>query len=309
MASISNCPSGKLVLIDGNALMHRAYHALPPMTGNSGQPTNAVYGLTSMLLKAIIELTPSHIAFAFDRKEPTFRRKLVESYQAHRPEMDKDLVSQFAIAKGVIQAFGIPIYDMAGYEADDVIGSLAIQLIHNSIIDEVVIVTGDRDILQLVNDKINLYMPIGGLASGKLFGEKETIERMGVPPGQIIDYKALVGDPSDNYKGVPGIGPKTAIKLLEEFGTLEDIYKNLNKLPEKTKTLLQKNKDSAFTSQTLATIVCDLDLDFSIDAMKKWKLDSKEVLNLFSEIGFKTLTARVLSLGKEIDAKKQMTLL
>ena len=315
----------KLVLIDGNAIMHRAFHALPPMTSLMGDPTNAVYGLVSMLLKVVSDLEPTHIAFAFDRKEPTFRRKMVESYQAHRPEMDKDLVSQFAIAKDVIKAFGMPIYDKAGYEADDVLGTIAKNAVslqstaqgkHKKAvvgsvpaISDVVIVTGDRDILQLVGSKIKLFMPIAGLSNGRLFGKEETIERMGVPPEQIIDYKALVGDPSDNYKGVPGIGPKTAIKLLEEFGTLENIYKNLETLPERTKALLQQNKDSAFVSQTLATIVCDLDIDFNVTDMNKWKLDSKEVLDLFAEIGFKTLTARVKKLGEEIDARQQMTLL
>jgi DNA polymerase-1 len=131
---------------------------------------------------------------------------------------------------------------------------------------------------------------------------------MGVPPEQIIDYKALVGDPSDNYKGVPGIGPKTAIKLLKDYGDLDTIYKNLDKLSEKTKSLLVKNKDSAYVSQRLATIVRDVDLDNNLEEMKKWQLDSKKVLDLFEEIGFKTLTRRVKEIGKKIEDEKQMTL-
>ncbi len=293
----------KLVLIDGNAIMHRAYHALPALTGNDNQPINAVYGLVSMLLKVITDLKPTHIAFAFDRKEKTFRQKMHVQYQAHRPEMENDLSSQFQIARDVINAFGILVYDKAGYEADDVIGTLA-----TSVKSDVVVVTGDRDLLQLVNDRVKLYMPIGGLANAKLFGEKETLERMGVPPSKIVDYKALVGDPSDNYKGVPGIGPKTATKLLMEYGSLDNIYKNLDKLSDKTKSLLQKNKDSAYVSQKLAQIVRDVSLDIKIDKMNKWELDSKEVLDSFNEIGFKTLTKRVKELGKKLDAEKQMML-
>ena len=280
--------SSKLVLIDGNAIMHRAYHALPPLTGNDNQPINAVYGLTSMLLKVIADLKPTHIAFAFDRKEPTFRKKMLESYQAHRPEMDTDLSSQFAIAREVIASFGIPIYDKAGFEADDVIGTIA----SKCLLTQVVVVTGDRDMLQLIDDKVNLYMPIGGLANAKQFGENEAKNKMGVLPDKIVDYKALVGDPSDNYKGVPGIGPKTAIKLLDEFGTLDNIYKNLDGLPPRTKTLLVINKDSAYVSQKLATIVRDVDINIDFAKMEIWDLGNPEVSKVFARIGFKTLAKR-----------------
>ncbi|MBI2103608.1 hypothetical protein HYT59_01230 [Candidatus Woesebacteria bacterium] len=319
----------KLVLIDGNAIMHRAYHALPPMTSKDGKPINAVYGLVSMLLKVITDLKPTHIAFAFDRKEPTFRHKELPEYQAQRPKMDKDLDTQFEIAKNVIGAFGIPLYDKAGYEADDILGTIAhksgrvkeyksksrtptLPLSRSStLIDEIVVVTGDRDMLQLVSDRdrVKLYMPVKGLSEAKLFGRQETIERMGVPPKQIVDYKALVGDPSDNYKGVPGIGPKTAIKLLKEYGTLDKIYKDLDNLPSSTKSLLQKSKDSAYVSQKLAQIVQDVDMDINIDEMSKWQLDSPKVLSSFEEIGFKTLTKRVKELGKKLEAEKQMNLL
>jgi DNA polymerase-1 len=300
----------KLLLIDGNAIMHRAYHALPSMTSRAGKPVNAVYGLVSMLLKTISDLNPTYIVFTFDRKEKTFRKEIHIDYQAHRPQMHKDLGSQFEIAKDVIAAFGIPIFDKAGYEADDVIGTLAKKAVNSkqSSVNSIIILTGDRDLLQLVGGKVKLYMPVAGLSSAKLFGEKETVERIGVPPSQIVDYKALVGDPSDNYKGVPGIGPKTAIRLLQCFKTLKQIYDNLDSLPQKTRELLQKNKDSAFTSQTLAKIVCDLDLDFDVRKTNKWQLDSGEALSLFEEIGFKTLGERVKKVGREISKEKQMTL-
>jgi len=292
----------KLVLIDGNAVLHRAFHALPPMTNRKGEPINAVYGLVSMLLRVIQDLKPTHIAVAFDRKEPTFRHIALKAYQAQRPPMVGELSSQFAKAKDFLESAGVPVYSKAGFEADDVIGTIA-----EKSKEAVVIVTGDRDQLQLVNDKrdIKLYMPIAGLANAKLFGETETVERMGVPPSQIDDYKALVGDPSDNYGGVTGIGPKTAIKLLEEFGSFENIYKNLGKIPEKVREKLEKGKVGGELSHKLATIVRDVPLEIDFDAMGKWRVDSPEVLKLFEEFGFKTLTNRVKSVGKQIDEEKQ----
>jgi len=230
--------SSKLVIIDGNAIMHRAFHAIPPLTTPKGEPINAVYGLTSMLLKVIGEIKPTHFAVAFDRKEPTFRQKELPTYQAQRPPMASELSCQFEKAREFLTAAGIPVYSKAGFEADDVIGTLAEQAtknpkseIRNPKFDGVVIVTGDRDQLQLIDDKLNikLYMPVAGILNAKLYGEVDTIERMGVPPTQIVDLKALTGDTSDNYFGVPGIGPKTAINLLQCSRTIEQIYKDLDK--------------------------------------------------------------------------------
>lgn len=303
-------PVGKLVLIDGNAILHRAYHALPPLTTRKGEPINAVYGFISMLLRVIQDLKPTHLAVAFDRKEPTFRHKEYKEYQAHRPEMDKDLGVQFDKAKDVISAFGFPIYDKAGYEADDVIGTLAAQAtgVSKSKIDQVIIVTGDRDILQLVTDKVKVYLPIRGLSEAKLMGEKDVVEKMGVKPSQVDDYKALVGDPSDNYPGVRGIGPKTAVKLLKEFETVEGIYKNLDKIPETAAKKLREGEKSAKISQRLAEIVTDVPVKLDIENSGKWKVDSQKVLNLFAEYGFKTLTKRVKKVGTELDKEAQLRL-
>ena len=322
----------KLVLFDGNAVMHRAYHALPDLKTRAGEPINAVYGLVSMLLKVIEDLKPTHIAFAFDRKEPTFRTQILESYQAQRPEMDEELDSQFDKARETVEAFGIPIYSKAGFEADDVIGTIAnsvsssrlparagklgyIQIDSGSQsgmtdgVSQVLVVTGDRDMLQLVRGKVKLYMPVKGLADAKEFGKDETIERMGVPPEQIVDYKALVGDPSDNYKGVPGIGPKTAIDLLSKYKTLDEIYAHLDEIKESVRKKLTESKDSAYQSQKLARIVIDVDVDFSLEETKKWRLDSPEILSLFEQYGFRTLTKRVKELGKSIASENQMSLL
>jgi DNA polymerase-1 len=225
----------KLVLIDGNAILHRAFHAMPPLTTRSGEPINAVYGLVSMFLRVIQDLKPTAIAVAFDLKEPTFRHKEFKKYQSQRPPTADELSGQFEKARDFFKAVKVPVYSMPGFEADDVIGTIASRCAeipndklkisnksqatnHKPQIDETVIITGDRDILQLVDDKknIKLYMPIMGLSNAKLFGEKETLERIGVPANLIPDYKALVGDPSDNYPGVAGIGPKTAITLLNK---------------------------------------------------------------------------------------------
>lgn len=294
---------GKLVLIDGNAILHRAFHALPPLTNRKGEPINAIYGLVSMVLRVILDLKPTHIAVAFDEKAPTFRRKEFPAYQAQRPPTAHELDSQFEKARAFFEAAGIPVYSMPGFEADDVIGTIA-----DKSKEDVVIVTGDRDQLQLVNDKIKLYMPIVGLANAKLFGETETVERMGVAPGLIDDYKALVGDPSDNYPGVPGIGPKTATSLLEKYGNFENIYKNLDKITLAVAEKLKSGEASGRLSKRLATIIRDVPIEFDFEKMDDWDIDSPKVLDLFSEFGFKTLTERVKSVGKRTDEEKQRSL-
>ncbi len=304
----------KLILIDGNAILHRAYHALPPtLTTRRGEPINAVYGFVSMFLKLVQDLRPTHVAVCFDRKEPTFRHKEFKEYQAHRPEKDKELLTQFEKAKDTVTAFRIPIYDKAGYEADDVIGTLAAQAVQSKRvkeqeskrIEEVVIVTGDRDILQLVTDKVKVYLPIRGLSDAKLMGKKEVVEMLGVKPNQIDDYKALVGDPSDNYKGVPGIGPKTAISLLSKYKDVATVYKNISKLDESIAKKLKEGKDSAKTSQKLAIIVTNVPVKLNLAKAKKWKVDSTQVLALFSEYGFRTLTKRVKDVGAQIASEDQ----
>ncbi len=293
----------KLVLIDGHAIMYRAFHAIPSLTTPKDEPINAVYGLVSMLLRVIQELKSTHIAVVFDETEKTFRQKELPSYQSQRPPMPDELSSQFTKAKRFLAAARIPVYSKPGFEADDVIGTLATV----SDFDEIVVVTGDRDILQLVDDKrnIKLFMPIGGLANGKLFGEVETIERMGVGPSLIPDYKGLVGDASDNYFGVPGIGPKTAITLLATYKSFNGIYENIDKVSEKLKDKLKNGEESAKMSYHLATIVRDVPVKFDFEEMEKWQVDSPEVIKLFDEYGFKTLTERIKKVGKELEDSKQ----
>jgi DNA polymerase I len=304
----------KLVLIDGNAILHRAFHAMPPFTTKRGEPIGAVHGLVSMLLRVIGDLKPTHVCVAFDEKEKTFRHEALPSYQAQRPPTAEDLTGQFEKARIFLEAAKIPVYSQPGYEADDVIGTIATHADKSDdasqFTNEIIIVTGDRDILQLVDDKqnIKLYMPITGLSNAKLYGEAETKERLGVMPNLVDDYKALVGDASDNYFGVPGIGPVTAIKLLEEFGSFNGVYKNLDKIPEKLREKLKSGMEFGKISKKLATIVRDVPINVDYAVMAGWKIDSPEVVSLFEEFGFKTLTERVRKVGKQIEEEKQASL-
>lgn len=291
--------------------MYRAFHGMPALTSKTGEPIGALYGLVSMLINIVENLKPTHIIFCFDEKEKTFRNDLLPTYQSQRPETPSELIPQFQKAREFLTSVNIPIYSKSGYEADDVIGTLC-SLVSNpsSQISETIVVTGDRDILQLVDDKknIKLFMPIAGLSNGKIFAEKETLERMGVFPNQIADYKALVGDPSDNYFGITGIGPKTASTLLATYTTLDGVYEHINEIAEKLKDKLIGGKDSAYLSFKLATIVKDVPVDIDIESSKNWDLISENVLKLFEEYGFKTLTARIKALAKRIEDEKQGSL-
>jgi DNA polymerase-1 len=309
-------PMGKLILIDGNAILHRAFHAMPPLTTRNGEPINAVYGLISMFLRVVQDLKPDKIAVAFDEKAPTFRQKEYKEYQAQRPPVADELSSQFGKARDFFTAAHVPVYSKPGFEADDVIGTIATRSTKSQIsnlksqIDEVIVVTGDRDMLQLVDDKrsIKLYMPVVGLTNAKLYNIAAAKERMGVVPEEIPDYKALVGDPSDNYPGVAGIGPKTAEKLLEKYGSIDNIYAHLSEIDPKIRQKLESKKDEAKLFHKLATIVRDVPVEINFEDMGKWKVDGPEVLALFKKFGFKTLTERIKKVGKGIDQEKQTSL-
>ncbi len=294
----------KLVLIDAFAILHRAFHAIPPLTNKKGEPTNAVYGFVSMILKVVQDLRPDYLAVCFDVKVPTFRHKEFKDYQSQRPPMVDELSSQIEKTKSFLEAAGIPIYLKEGYEADDLLGTIA----KKGNFDSVVIATGDKDMLQLVDDKIKIYMPIAGLSSAKLFGKEEAKERMGVDPIQIPDYKALVGDPSDNYPGVAGIGPKTATKLLEKYSNVDKIYAHLKEIEPNIREKLEKGKKDVLLFHRLATIVKDVDIKIDFAEMRKWNIKSSDVLKLFEEFGFKILTKRIKEVGEKIDQEKQGSL-
>ncbi|MEK7129760.1 MAG: 5'-3' exonuclease H3TH domain-containing protein [Patescibacteria group bacterium] len=308
--------ANRLVLIDGNAILHRAYHALPPLTAPDGSLVNAVYGFTSMLLKIVHDLAPTHLAVAFDRPKPTFRKQLFAGYQAKRPKMDEDLTSQIAKVHDVVAAFGIPAYEVDGYEADDVLATITSQCQMPNAkcqIDQVIIVTGDRDILQLVVDeKVFVYMPTKGLSEAKLYGEKEVMERMGVPPKQIPDFKALAGDASDNYPGVNGIGPKTAQGLLKAFRSIEELYQAIHKkdgraktLPETVLTKLAHGAEDAVLSKDLATIRTDVPMPVDLAETKLKTLDTPEARKALEDLHFPSLLKRLGGSAPEAFTEKK----
>lgn len=301
-----------LVIIDGHAILHRAFHALPPLTNSKGQIVNAVYGFISIFLKVVEDLRPTHLAVVFDRPAPTFRKKMFADYQIQRPEMDKDMVPQIELVHKVLSEMEIPIYEMDGYEADDLIGTIVQRIKkeqgtnkHNI---KSIIVTGDRDILQLVDENTKVYMPQKGLSQAKLYGEQEVIEKLGIKPGKVVEYKGLVGDASDNYPGVAGIGPKTAINLLEKYGTVEGIYSHLGQIKSQAvKEKLEKNKDVAFLSKKLATIMTDVPFEFYVENNCIPDFNNAKVRWLFEEMEFKSLMSRLEGNGREqiINNKEQ----
>ncbi|MCX7881456.1 MAG: hypothetical protein N2482_03040 [Patescibacteria group bacterium] len=256
-----------LLLIDGNGIMHRAYHALPLLTSNDGTPTNVIYGFFSMFYKVIHDFKPDYLSVVFDTPAPTFRKKIFEKYQVQRPKIEDNFALQIPLVKEGLDKAGIFRLEKDGYEADDIIGTLVDLFQKNNF--RVVIVSGDKDIFQLIKENVFVATPVLGISQIKIYDSEEVIKKLGVRPEQIVDYKALVGDPSDNYPGAKGIGPKTAIKLLTKFNNLEGIYQNLEKIDsEKIKQILSKEKENIFLSKKLAKIICNVLMEIDINKMK-----------------------------------------
>jgi DNA polymerase-1 len=295
-----------LVLFDGNALLHRAFHALPPLTlRKSGEMVGAVYGFAQMLLKVINELKPSHYAIAFDMKGPTFRHKLFDLYKIHRPETPQELVGQLGRVRQLVEAFNIPIFEMEGYEADDLLGTLSHQASAKDV--ETIIVTGDADAMQLVSPKVKVLYPKPrkSFSDTMLFDTAAVKEKYGVAPAQIADLKGLVGDPSDNIPGVSGIGAKTAVKLIEKFGSVEGIYERIGEVePEKLQALLKDNEAIARQSKELATIVTQMPVKLKLDDCRVSHYDRNKVTELLRELEFASLLKKLPTVeGESVEAK------
>ncbi|MCE5323496.1 DNA polymerase I [bacterium] len=285
----------RLVVIDGNSLLYRAFFAMRYLSTASGQPTNAVYALTMMLLRLFDE-KPDYIAVAFDTPVPTFRHKEYEEYKAHRKAVPDALIEQSPVARELIRAFNVPVIEMPGYEADDIIGSMAKEATARGW--ETTIVTGDLDALQLVNDHVKVMTTVKGVTDTVEYDPDAVKERFGLTPDQMIDYKALKGDPSDNIPGVPGIGDKTAVSLLQEYGTLENLLDHINDLPEgKAKKALQANEEMAHLSKHLATIVTDLPEKLDLDDYARREPDYNALRDLFVKLEFKTMLKRLPEVG------------
>lgn len=292
-----------LVLLDAHAILHRAYHALPAFTSPSGEPTGAVYGFTTMLLKVIRELKPDYVAACYDLPEPTFRHAAYEQYKAKRPAMDDELAAQISRSRDVLAVFGIPVYERAGFEADDILGTIAAALRAKKDL-RTIIASGDTDTLQLVRkNTVVVYMLRKGIQDAMLYDEPAVRERFGFPPTSLPDFKGLKGDPSDNIIGVPGIGDKTATALITRFGTLEELYRQLKRDPEKVKAagvtarimqLLITHEEDALFSKTLASIRTDAPIDFSLERAA-WRgiTEYPRIERLFLSLGFQSLLGRL----------------
>lgn len=297
----------KLVLIDGNAILHRAYHAIPDLTNQQGEHTNAVYGFISILLRLITDLKPTHLVVAFDEKEWTFRKKDFKAYQAKRPKMDPWLASQIEKTRDFLDAAKVAWYSKGGFEADDIIGTITDQVEANPAVDEVVVVTGDRDLFQLIGKKVKIFVP-KSMSQGKIYDEAEVVTDYNFTPQQVPDYKALVGDVSDNYPGVTGIGPKTAVELLRQYRSVEEIYANLDKIETRVRTKLEAGKQEAVFFKHLATIFKEVPIKFDLAQASQWDLGGEKALNQLKGLGFKSLTERVGKMGVKSEEKIQTSL-
>lgn len=329
----------RLLLIDGNAILHRAYHALPPLTNTKNEVVNGVYGFFSMLLTVMNDLKPECVVVCFDRPKPTFRQTMYAGYQQHRPKMADDLVPQVGILHEMLAKMKVAVFEIDGYEADDLIGTIATQAVAGSRLSqvsydvqqdrrgpvapsshpmssvasslraldgtpsgratphtsglEVIILTGDRDMLQLVNGRVRVLAPIVGVKNTILFDSAKVEEKYGITPGQVVDYKALVGDASDGYQGVAGVGPKTAAHLLQNYRTLEGIYEHIGELNPKLVEKLAQGSEQAAMCKKLATIVTDAPVTFKLEECLVSKFVVQDWIDAFSEQGFKSLIKRV----------------
>jgi len=295
--------SERLYLIDGHALAYRTYFALTGSgfqgTSRSGEPTAAVFGFTSVLLRLIEKESPDYLAVSFDVGK-TFRDEMFPEYKATREKMPDDLRPQIERIQEVVDAFNIPVFVKEGYEADDVLGSLSRIATKQKV--HVVIVTGDRDLLQLVNKDVSVSLPGQSLADAKLYSPSDVAQKFGVTPDQFVDYKSMVGDKSDNIPGVAGVGDKTARRLLQQYLNLENIYSNLDKIEPRFQKKLAANKENAFLSKKLAAIVTDLELDFDLGACSApahGNFDIKKVEQLFRDLDFRTHLKKVAMLARD----------
>lgn len=300
----------RLVLLDAHAIIHRAYHALPEFSSSKGEPTGALYGLVSMLIKIFADLSPDYVAACYDVPSPTHRHDVYDGYKATRKKIDDNLIAQLIRSKDVFIALNIPVYESKGFEADDVLGTIVEQLKNRKNV-EIIIASGDMDTLQLVSGKkVSVYTLRKGLSDTIIYDEEAVKKRFGFGPELLPDYKGLRGDQSDNIIGVPGIGEKTGTELVQKFGSIESIYNKIKTgeeivggtIKKRTVELLKNHEDEARFSKMLATIRRDAPIEFS-EPQKKWReaVDVEKVRELFNELEFKSLLDRLRTLveGKQ----------
>lgn len=287
-----------LIIVDSNSLLHRAFHALPPLTTKTGQETGAVYGYLLTLFKAINDLKPNYIAACFDTKVKTFRHERFQDYKSHRPPTPAPLISQISTAKEVLESLGVPVFAKDGFEADDLIATICTILSETKAV-EIYILSGDLDNLQLVAENIKVYTLGKGIKDTVIYDINKVKERFGIMPEQIVDFKALTGDSSDNIPGVEGIGRKTAAEIIQNYGNIENLYNELSTdtavLKPRVKKMLKENRATAFMSRDLALMKRDVDINFKIEDCEFGKFDQKKVQELFKKLEFNSLLNRLQS--------------
>ncbi len=285
----------KAVLIDGNAIIHRSYHALPPLTTKKGELVNAVYGFSSTLLSVIDKFKPDYLIATFDLAGPTFRHKEFEEYKAHRVKADQELYDQIPRVKEVVRAMNIPIFEKEGYEADDVIGTIVRHNEEREEDIENIIVTGDLDTLQLISPKTKVYTMRRGLTDAVLYDEEKVYERYSLPPERLADFRGLRGDASDNIPGVKGIGEKTAADLLQKYQTLERVYANISEIKGAVKERLERDRVQAIQSKKLSELEKNVPIEIDLDKAKTHEFDRDGLVDLFKELNFFSLIKRIPS--------------
>ncbi|HEY6952225.1 MAG TPA: DNA polymerase I, partial [Bacteroidota bacterium] len=286
--------SERLYLLDGMALAYRAYYAFiqRPLVNAKGENTSAVYGFVSFLNRILSQESPDHIAVVFDTAKPTFRHVAYPEYKATRQKMPEDLSPQIGILKDVVRAYNIPSIELDGYEADDIMGTLARRAEKENVLT--FLVTGDKDFMQLVTDKVKIYRPGKQGTDAEIISFKEVKDKFGVTPDKVIDVLGLIGDTSDNVPGVPGIGEKTAIPLVQQYGSIEEIYRNIDTIPQKgVKAKLASNKELAFLSKKLVTIDTNVPIKIDFHTLRAGKQDTEKLARLFESLDFKSLLARL----------------
>ncbi|MDO8530365.1 MAG: 5'-3' exonuclease H3TH domain-containing protein [bacterium] len=289
-------PEKKLIIIDGHSLLYRAFHALPPLSNSKGQMTNAVYGFLLILFKAMKDLEANYVVACFDTKKPTFRHEQFKEYKAHRAPMPEGISSQIPMMKMVLEALSVPQFEKEGFEADDLVATIAQKAKAGA---DVYILSGDLDNLQLVDEKTKVYTLGKGIKDTVVYDKARVVERFGVEPVQMNDFKALTGDNSDNIPGVPGIGKTTAADLIQKFGSIENLYAEIATdtavLRPKVKEALKENKDKAFLSLQLVKTDKSVDMEFNLDDCKFNNFDRQKVKEIFGELGFNSLIERLNS--------------
>ena len=295
----------KLIIVDGNSIANRAFYALPLLSNSSGLHTNAVYGFTTMLLRLIEEEKPTHFLVAFDAGKVTFRHKEYTEYKGGRAKTPPELSEQFPLLKELLKAFQIPQFELQGYEADDIIGTLT--RIADERGEEVIVVSGDKDMLQLASDHVTIAFTRKGISEVDRFNPDEIKEKYGLTPMQIIDLKGLMGDSSDNIPGIPGVGEKTALKLLHEYGSVEEVLAHTSSMKGKMKDKIEEHAQDARMSKDLATIFREVPMDTEWSTFRYEGYDGQALSTMFRKLEFKSLLEKMdFSTGDEAQAEESI---